>query len=426
MKHHLLITALLAASSTYASAAEAPDSLYVPQNAIVVTGNPDKAQDLIAVLYNRTDLHHSDPNAPRFLFFDREGKVAFGIGGYVKGTMQYDFDGSIDKGSTFYCYDIPVPNDPAQRSAFDGTANHSTILLQLVGHNSRFGYYQMYIQTNFSGNGATGYGLKLKQAYVSMGNVTAGLTRSTFVDGSAGTPVIDDQGPAGEFFCNNILLRYARTFGQGFRVAASVEVPQVSSTTGATVQKISQRVPDIPVNIQYAWDGGNSHVRLSALLRNMSYRDLVSGKNRFKTGWGAQLSGTCGITSAVRAYFQGAYGRGYGQYVNDLSGHGFDLVYSQTPGRMEAPRMYNYEIGARVDFTPSLFISGAYSQARLLGTGYMSADTYRYGRYITVSGFYEVVRNLQAGIEYIHGNRKDLNGELGRANRIMGMLKFSF
>lgn len=428
MKSRILLASAVMAVTGIASvqSAELPDTLYIPERAIVVTGNQQKASDLMAVLYNRSDLHYSDPNAPRFLFFDREGKVAFGIGGYAKGTVQYDFDGSINEGSSFTTYDIPVPLNPAQRNAFDGTANHSTIFLQLVGRSSKFGYYQMYIQTNFSGNGPNGYGLKLKQAYVSLGNVTAGLTRSTFVDGSAGTPTIDDEGPAGEATGKNILLRYARTFGKGFRVAASVEVPQTSFTTNEYVSHISQRVPDIPVNIQYSWDNGNSHIRLSGLLRDLSYRDLVTSKNQFKFGWAAQLSGTWAVTPAFRTYFQGAYGRGYGRYVNDLEGNGFDLIPSTTPGKMEAPRTMNYELGLQYNVTPALFFAGSYSRATVFGQSHLGPDTYRYGQYLSVSGFYDVVSELRIGIEYLHGNRKDVSGQSGRANRIMGMIQYNF
>lgn len=96
----VLASALLAvAAAVPAKAVETPDTMLIPERAVVVTGDHRKASDLVAVLYNRSDLHYSDPNAPRFLFFDREGRVAFGIGGYAKGTLQYDFDGSINDGS---------------------------------------------------------------------------------------------------------------------------------------------------------------------------------------------------------------------------------------------------------------------------------------------------------------------------------------
>lgn len=379
----------------------------------------------MAILYDSSDLHFSEPSAPRFLFLDRQGKVALGIGGYVKGTLQYDFGGSIDDGASFVTYDIPVPQNPAQRNQFYGNANHSTIFLQLVGKSKHFGYYQMYVQTNFSGDGNSGYGLKLKQAYLSVGYVTAGLANSTFVDGSVGTPTIDDQGPAGEISRKNVLLRYAPRFNDHFSGAIGVEMPSVSYTVNTDVEKINPRVPDIPLYVQYQWDGGKSHIRLSGLFRDMSYRDIKSGRNHFKPGWAAQLSGKT-AAGPLTFFYQGAYGRGYGAYLNDLGGNGFDLVYSTTEGKMEAPRTANFELGMRYNAMSRLFFAASYSQARLFGVSHLGPDTYRYGQYISVSGFFDIVPDLRVGLEYLHGDRANVDRTHGRANRITGLLQFSF
>lgn len=430
-RQHIFGTLALAAALCTPSAhalhpKEHPDTFLVPQRAVVVSGDHTKAGSLLAILYDTSELHFTEPSAPRFLFLDREGKVAFGIGGYLKGTLQYDFDGSTDTGSSFITYDIPVPNNGVQRSQFYGNANHSTIFLQLVGKSSRFGYYQMYIQTNFSGNGTTGYGLKLKQAYLKVGYVTAGLTNSTFVDGAAGTPVIDDQGPSGEMSRKNVLLRYAPRFSDHLSAAISIEMPSVSYTTDDAVKKINPRVPDIPLYLQYEWNGGKSHVRLSGLFRDLYYRNVASGKNCNKIGWAAQLSGIISLTPRLTLLYQGAYGRGYGAYVNDLSGFGMDLVYSGTSGKMEAPRMANFELGARYNVTPNLFFAGTYSQARTFGIAHLGADTYRYGQYISLSGFYDIFSDLRIGLQYLRGDRADYDRRHGHANSLMGMLQYNF
>lgn len=404
-----------------------PDSSFlIPSRAVIVSGDKEKSGDLVAVLYDKSELHYTDPNAPRFLFLDREGKIALGIGGYLKGTIQYDFNGSIDDGASFVTYDIPVPNNPAQRSKFYGNVNHSTIFLQLVGRSSKFGYYQMYVQTNFTGNGKTGYGVKVKQAWASLGNVTMGLARSTFVDPSAGTPGIEDQGPTGEMTGKNVLIRYAKTFGKGWRVAAGIEMPDVSVTTiGTSTEKINPRVPDIPANIQYSW-GAGSHVRLSGLLRNMSYRNLQTNKNKIKTGWAVQLSGLVGIINNLDLYFQGAYGRGYGRYINDFEDNGFDLVSGRHDGEMTAPKMTNFELGLKCSLSEKMFLAASYSQARLFDVGYLGGDTYRYGQYVSASGFYDIIPDLRLGVGYVFGKRTDFSGESGKANTVIAMLQYNF
>lgn len=420
----LIATAIAGVSA--ANAQEVPDTFLIPERAVIATGSAENGRPLVGILYNPINAHFSDPRAPRFLFLDRDGKVAFGIGGYVKGTMYYDFAGSINDGPNFTTFDIPVPNNPAQRSQYNATANHSTIFLQLVGTTEKFGNYEVFIQTNFSGDGNTGYGLKLKQAYLRLGYVTAGLTRSTFVDGAAGTPTIDDEGPSGEMSANNIMLQYRPQFNKHWSGAISIEVPNASATVNSTVEEIKERVPDIPFYIQYAWMSGKSHVRLSGIVRNLSYRNLIEGKNKYAFGWAVQLSGLINFAPRFTFFYQGAYGRGYGRYINDLGGNGYDIVPSATPGKMITPQMMNFEVGARYDVTSKLFLATSYSQARVYDQQQIGGDAYRYGQYVSVSGFYNIVSDLTVGIEYLYGNRANLDRVHGHANRINGMLQFSF
>lgn len=423
--------ALSAAAIATAATAQAlvpeveTDTFLIPERAIVATGNAESGRHLVGVLYNPVNAHFSDPSAPRFLFLDREGKVAFGIGGYVKGTLSYDFDGAIDDGPNFTTFDIPVPANPALRSQFGASANHTTIFMQLVGTTEHFGNYQVYVQTNFSGDGNTGYGLKLKQAYMSLGYVTAGLTRSTFVDGAAGTPTIDDEGPSGEMSAKNILLQYRPQFSRHWSAAISIENPHATYTLSTTAEAIKQRVPDIPAYVQYTWLGGRSHVRFSALLRNLSYRDLKSARNKFVTGWAAQISGILGFGSRGTIFYQGAVGQGYARYINDLAGNGFDLI-PDADGTLRAPTMMNFEVGVRYNLTPAAFLAASYSQARLYGQQTLGADAYRYTQYVSASAFYDIVSDLRIGLEYLYGNRADMNRVHGHANRINAMLQYSF
>lgn len=420
--------AMALATASQASALkpkEYPDTFMIPSRAIIASGSAENGKQLVAVLYDTENLHFSDPSAPRFLFLDRKGKIALGIGGYLKGTVQYDFDGSTDDGASLTTFDIPVPNNPAQRSQFYGNANHSTIFLQLVGHSDMFGYYSAYIQTTFQGDGAQGYGVKVKQAYMRVGYVTAGLANSTFVDGAAGTPVVDDQGPSGEMAKKNVLVRYAPRFSDHLSGAIGIEMPSVTSTFNSQTQKINQRVPDIPIYLQYEWGGGKSHVRASGLLRNMSYRDLVAKSNKFKTGWAVQLSGVFNIYD-LTVFAQGAYGRGYAAYLNDLSGNDLDMVYDGTTGKMTAPKTANFEIGASYSFSPKFSLTGTFSKAMIFGLKDVPSSTYRYGQYLGVNAFYDILPDLSFGLEYFRGWRKDYSNVTGHANSIMAMMKYTF
>ena len=52
--------------------------------------------EIIRIMNDRSQMRFHDPNAPRFLLTDQKGKFALGIGGYVRATGEYDFNGIVD------------------------------------------------------------------------------------------------------------------------------------------------------------------------------------------------------------------------------------------------------------------------------------------------------------------------------------------
>lgn len=397
----------------------------VPERAIILSGNNGQLRDrVMTVLYDTNDLHFHDPGVPRFLFIDKEGNTALGIGGYVEGVFMDDFMGAIDNNG-FITSKIPVPADPTLRNRYRADVSHSTIFLKLV-RNTGLGMLNAYIQTNFTGDDG-GYGLKLKQAYVSLGDFTAGLARSTFVDAAAAVPTIDYQGPAGGTGGENVLLRYRHAFSSGWTIAASAEMPAANyTTTDGMAEKINQRVPDIPVYVQYGWHHGASHIRASFIFRDLSYRDLKTSSNRFATGYGVQLSGLNDIYGILTFYYQAAYGKGIGRYINDLTDLNYDLVPSAEEGRLKAPASLSLVGGLRFNLRDDMFISGAYSLNRLYNQETVGPDAYRRGNYLVVNAFYTPISDLQLGVEYLHGSRRNMDGMSNGANRIQAMVKYSF
>lgn len=399
----------------------------IPERAIVLTGDVSAVHDgVVAVLYNNPEFEFHDPSDPRFLFLDRKGTIALGIGGYVYASVSCDFKGSID-GPQFVTYDIPVPADPARRSGLQFDASHSTVFLQLAGHSDRLGTYSAYVQTNFSGGKGGSHDLRLKQAYVTVGNVTVGLARSTFVDPAA-PPDLDTQGPGARLSRKNILVRYSAGLGRDWQIGVGAESPASASYTVADGRNrpITQRVPDFPAYVQYGW-GGQSHLRLSGMVRTLSYRDLVSGTNRYATGWGVQLSGQAEIGRSVMCYYEAYYGRGIASYVNDLDGNGYDLVSrGGDSGRMKTPGVSGLVGGLKWDFCKRAYASASYGLLKLYGGETAGADAFGRSSYLDCNLVYTIFPDCQLGVEYIFGNRFNQNGRHSKANRLMAAIKYSF
>lgn len=426
----LLLVAIGVAAAAMGASAEETDSISsycrIPDRHVVFGGNDRQLHTrVLDALYDRSDLQFQDPSVPRYLLIDKEGSTAFGIGGYVEGVVMADFRGAIDDNG-FETSKIPVPGNYDTRSRMNADVSHTTIFMKLV-RNTPWGILNAYVQSNFTGDNG-GYGFRIKQAYISVGNVLAGLANSTFVDPASQIPTIDYQVSPGEIDVKNVLVRYRYVPTARWSMALGVELPKATVTPlDGHSAGMNQKVPDIPAYIQYSWDGGDSHLRLSGILRNLEYRDLVTATNRHVTGYGAQLSGTAMAGPQVRFYYSAAFGRGISHYVNDLEGEGFDLVASaDDAGRMIAPKTLGAVAGVRYDITPRLFVSSAYSFNRLYDQAQLGGDTYRMGQYIVANAFYTPIEDLQLGIEYLHGRRSDVNRAANDANRINAMIKYSF
>ena len=389
---------------------------------IILTGkNGPSCKDIVNIFRETRSLHFQDPDAPRFLLVDQKHQMALGIGGYVRLTTSYDFRGISDN-VDFVPYDIPTPANPAEKSQYQMDASTTRLFLKLVGANSVLGKYTVYVESDF--RGGQDYGFRLRQAYVNARGFLVGQTWSTFVDPAAAPPTIDYEGPNG-----NVMLRYTLDLSKHWQVALAAEAPSVTYTlSDGNNMAIRQRMPDIPFYVQYGWNEGNNHIRVSGLIRGLSYRDLMASRNKSVLGWAVQLSGLANITPKVMLYYQGVYGRGYDRYLNGLNGKGFDLIPDpDNQGKLYAPETLGYMAGIRYSFSQKFFISASYSQSRLYSkTGSLSENSYRYAQYIVGNAFYNLTPDCSIGLEYLYGRRSNINREDGQANRINAMIQYNF
>ena len=394
---------------------------------VIVTDKPQTTdKKVIKAMYEANGKHFQDPRAPRFHFMDRKGKVALGIGGYVKGTVSVDIDGISDN-LDFVTADIPAPKQPDMRNQFLMDASTSRLFLKLVGANTAIGNFTAYVETDFRSKNGHQYDLRLRQAYIRLGNLLFGRARSTFADGAASPPTIDFEGPSGSVSKKNTMIQYKQQIDKNWSFAASIESPSESYTVKKEQSEaIKQRMPDIPAYLQYQWDEGKSHIRLSGLFRALSYRNLVTAENKYAIGWAAQLSGMVAFTPRITFYYQAAYGKGYADYLNDLGGSGYDLIPDGDGGKLTAPYALGIVGGLQYNICKNFFVSASYSQCRLYDQASLDGSAYKYGDYVVANAFYSPFSNCQVGVEFLYGNRHNHDHTSGNAHRLNAMIQYNF
>ena len=408
MKTILKAVFLLCCAMLSASAARAQKKVIIeeesPKGVVLVT--IDKAGDEIIRIMNESQLTYiHEPQAPRFLLTDRKGKFALGIGGYVRATAEYDFGGIVDNIDFIPAY---IPNGSKIRNQFQMDAGTSTIFLKLVGHTKILGDFVVYTAGNFRNGSSKGF--QLRNAYVSFRDITVGYTYGGFMDLGALPSTIDFQGPDGATFYRATQRAYTYKGLKNFRFNASIEMPFTAYA-------------------QYGWNS-KSHLRVGGLIRSMTYTDAQSDKAHAVTGFGVQASATFNLGRQWQVFGQATYGKGIGQYLNDISNLNVDIVPDpDNEGKMQALPMLGWYAGLQYNISPKVFLSSTYSMSRLYSeNGYPAneADTYRYGQYFVANLFWNVTPDMQVGAEYLRGWRTNFDSSANHANRMNLLVQYSF
>jgi len=386
----------------------------------------DESEDKIVQMEDITrQVRFHDPRAPRFVLTDSRGTFSLGIGATVRTSLNYDFGGIVDN-KDFYPSQIARPGaGNYSRNQFQLDATGSSIYIKLVGKTTRYGDVLVYVNGYFRGSGNT---LKLHHAYVSFLGFTAGYDYGTFTDASAAPATVDFEGPAGGVLYRTTQLRYARVIDK-WSFGVGIEVPEVNATETEDFAINTQRAPDFPAYVQYNW-GGDCHLRLAGILRTMTYSSNINQKAYTEAGWGVQASTTFNPIKNLKLLGQVTYGKGIAHFFNDLGGLNIDLVPDpENNGKMQILPMIGWYTGIQYNFTPKVFASGTYSQARVHTKNdypVSGTDAYRYGQYLALNTFWKVSPTLQLGAEYLRGWKTDFKNETIKANRASLLVQYSF
>ncbi len=384
----------------------------------------DSMHNLVMNFYYDQFRHFQDPAAPYFLFMSKDATLAMGIGGCVRMRAYYDWGGAIPA-SGFAPYLIPMSPDPADMRKFGTTPAGSTLFFKVIGRNKKLGNYQLYIEANFDGYQSRDF--HLKKAYALVNDWTIGYANSTFSDPAALPPTVDAQGPANKISPTNVLVRWMKPLPKGWTVAVSAETPSSQpDTDNRFTKKTSEWMPDFAAFLQYDW-GHTDHVRLAGIIRTLSYRNLLQGKNRNLAGWGLQLSTLFHPHRSITVYGTLNGGKGIASLGGDLQIGNYDLVpVPGNTGVMYAPASIGWNIGVQYNFTPAIFISANYSNTRYMPRRGTQPEEYKYGQVYAVNAFWNPTPRIQFGAEFDLGVRHNRNGEHRWARRAGLVAQFSF
>lgn len=393
----------------------------------------------------RPKAPHEIP-VPKFVVKSSDNGFMMTIGGQINPIMGVDLGNNLYKqsgaGISFVTQQIPVPATSGHKSDYYINPLNAAIDFQVVGMAGTPDQITGYIKFGTNGNTP---GLNLSRAYVTWRNFTAGMKLTLMQDDYAcQPPTIDPEGPSGCVSAVAYEVNYTSPDYNGFKYAIGLDMPSWYASNGiyrgkdyptfdnhqvASYADAEQMVPDIPMWVQYGTSNFN-RIRLSGLIRNFSYRDLVDDETRHMVGWGMMLSGNLNPVKPLILYWQAAYGKGIGAYLQDIAGMPLSFVPSDSkPGRLDASPMMGVNFGLTYNINSKWQVNLMGSESRIWDVRDYAVSTaganYKYALYAAGNIFYNITPYLQWGIEYLWGHRETWNMGGASDSRIQTQIMFT-
>jgi hypothetical protein len=220
--------------------------------------------------------------------------------------------------------------------------------------------------------------------------------------------------------------------------AAAAEHPFSDVTVDAETLNV-QDVPDFTSHLRY--DADLFHFQAATVLRTLGCRPEEGSVNR-QTGWGVNLStnfhpwamvlGTnplrdeqpSGLTRS-RVILQYAFGTGIGRYVQDASGTGLDGALNAA-GELETLDISSWTVAYEHWLSDRWMANLAYSQVDMGSLAALPDDSLAGSTYLAATLWWIPVHNMSIGVEYLWGERENLDGGHGRGQRLQTAIQYNF
>ena len=380
---------------------------------------------------------------------------------------------------TFLPSAIPVPGEPFfgthDQASVQGSGSSLSLNGQILTNadnaiqfSTKFLTQNTGMSTDPSTPTTSNPSVSIQQAYARISKVLVGVSESGFapIDNSALPETLDLAGPGARV---SVLTLGSTGAGQGrfsyylfstndsrpgFTGIVSAENPVSEVTTKtapAGTYGTMARCPDLTTTLRYS--GGDYYGKDYIEFRNLQFATVWRSLGvetsdgtiqRDAFGWGASLTGgykfffNPALSVVDGAFFSVTYGQGLGHYILDLHGQNADATLNANNVLTPLPVLAWY-VGYLHNWSDAWRSSVAYSHIDLqsINPPAVTAATspYHMGESVSINLVYHKLFYLNdntksphqffTGIEAIWGERENLNGAFGAAERLMWVTSIS-
>jgi hypothetical protein len=127
-----------------------------------------------------------------------------------------------------------------------------------------------------------------------------------------------------------------------------------------------------------------------------------------------------------RILLQYTFGWGIGRYIQDTAGLGLDGQVDPLTGSFETLYVAGWSTSYEHWFTEKWLTNITYSEDLTASAPGQPGNTYIAAKYLATSLWYIPIRNMSLGLEYVWGQRKNVDDERAKANRLNGLFQYNF
>ncbi len=233
---------------------------------------------------------------------------------------------------------------------------------------------------------------------------------------------MDFEGPNGSQQNRQPLVRWSRDYSDAYLFSVALENPGYTITDGNN----TTGWPDSVVALSWHEDWG--HVK-SAFLGRFLRGDGTDKHGTYHSGtafgWGLQVSGDVKVPllhPKDNVKFQIVYGAGTGSYNND----GYDDALFSTNGDLRTINAFQGFGAYQHWWTDTIRSNAVFGWVNMDNNSDLTADDLNRTLYAAGNLVWSPFKQVDIGLEYLWGQRRNVNYDVGVANRIQATTHFSF
>lgn len=366
-----------------------------------------------------------DENRGIFIMADN-GNTQFRILGSIRFSALFD-DKLLSDKSRFNTYDIPIGTADFSLINYYNSLMFSRIGFE-VTRKTDIGNIFIRLETDFAGQAdGQSSAYRIRHAYAQFNQWLIGQTWSLFANVNAQAMTVNRAGAPGTISLRTPQIRYS--FDIPFKnlkgsVAYEYSLPDVNQTDSTALNyRNVQTVPNLTVRINSKEKFG--YVQLSGIMAPITGVDTTGNKSSF-LGFGLSFSGYWNTHTKNKLIYQVTYSRAVSHFINMFRDKELDLIYNPVAQNFDAVNSWSGNIAFEHNWREYLTSTVSFGMADIVNTEFQPPDAYNYSYSANINIFWTLVPGARIGLEYLYGERFDIDNSKGRASRIWALFYYDF